>query len=479
MAKAPRVRIGPSPTGEPHVGTAYIALFNLAFARQNGGSFILRIEDTDQERSKPEWEAQIMEGLRWLGLNWDEGPDIGGPAGTYRQSERADIYRAHAEQLLAKGDAYCCFATPEELKALRDAQRAAGETPRYDRRHRDLPLEQRDAWIAEGRPYVVRMKAPLEGQIVVKDQLRGEIVFDAEQVDDQVILKSDGMPTYHLANVVDDHLMQISHVIRAEEWLSSTPKHLVLYKMFGWEPPVFIHMPLLRNPDQSKISKRKNPVSLIDYQSRGFLPEALLNYLSQMGWTMEDGREIYDLDTFIQNFSWDRMSLGGPIFDLEKLTWMNGKYMREIISKERWVSDLSERFSKERLSALFPLFQQRIDVYEDFVGAADFFFSGSVAPDPALLVPKKMTAPDARKMLLAYVEAVETEIDFSAAHLEAFSRSFAEAEAYKTRDLFMALRVAVTGRKASPGLFEVMAELGRAQVRRRLREAAEILKRVK
>src|SRR5881296_1538183 len=325
-----RTRIAPSPTGDPHVGTAYVALFNYAWARRNGGQFVLRIEDTDRQRSHPSSERMIFEALRWLGLSWDEGPDVGGPHGPYRQSERTEIYRQHAEELLRRGGAYLCFCTPERLEALRAEQREKKLPSGYDGRCRSLPPEEARRRRAAGEAHVVRLAMPSEDSMVVADLLRGDIRFERPQMDDQVLLKSDGYPTYHLANVVDDHLMRITHVIRAEEWLSSTPKHVLLYQAFGWEPPVFMHMPLLRNADRSKISKRKNPVSLEFYERQGYLPEALLNFLALMGWSMSDDREVFRIDEMIEEFSFARVNLGGPVFDLQKLEWLNGVYIRQL-----------------------------------------------------------------------------------------------------------------------------------------------------
>jgi glutamyl-tRNA synthetase len=472
-----RVRIGPSPTGEPHVGTAYIALFNLAFARRHGGRFVLRIEDTDQERSRPEWEQQIMQGLSWLGLKWDEGPDVGGPCGPYRQSERTAIYAEQVQVLLERGHAYRCFCTRERLDALRETQKANKETSRYDGFCRALSAEDVASRQAEGLPFVVRMKMPLDGETVVQDELRGEVRIQNQQVDDQVLMKSDGFPTYHLANVVDDHLMGITHVIRAEEWISSTPKHVVLYEMFGWTPPKFVHMPLLRNQDKSKISKRKNPVSILDYRDRGFLPAAVINYLAMLGWTMPDGREVFDFDTFVEHFDLSRISLGGPIFDLEKLQWLNGKYYREVLDDEALTDALCESlFARERIRALVPLLKERIDTAEQFVPGTEYFFSGDVAYEAAELLPKKKSFGELREILERFAEAVDRHVAFDAASLEDFCREFAEGSGWKTRDLFMPIRLALTGRSATPPLFDTMAVLGRAKVRRRLRTALERLK---
>jgi glutamyl-tRNA synthetase len=286
-ATAVRTRIAPSPTGDPHVGTAYVALFNYAWARQHGGQFILRIEDTDRQRSHPASERMIFEALHWLGLSWDEGPDVGGPHGPYRQSERSEVYREHADALVERGAAYPCFCTAERLEALRAEQKARkAAVMGYDRRCRGIARSEAERRCAAGEPRVVRLAMPDDDSMTVTDALRGAVRFERPQMDDQILLKSDGFPTYHLANVVDDHLMQISHVMRAEEWLSSLPKHVQIYRSFGWEPPVFCHLPLLRNADKSKISKRKNPVSLNHYRRAGFLPEALLNFLALMGFSM-------------------------------------------------------------------------------------------------------------------------------------------------------------------------------------------------
>ncbi len=290
-----RVRVAPSPTGVPHVGTAYIALFNYAFAQQEGGSFILRIEDTDQARSTAESEEAILRSLHWLGIEWDEGPDCGGPHAPYRQSERAETYREHVQELLDSGHAYRCFCTPERLAELRKEQkRQRLPQLKYDRRCLELSDDEVTQRLADGAPHVVRLRVP-EGETVYRDRLRGEITFQNETIDDQVLLKSDGFPTYHLANVVDDHQMAISHVVRAEEWITSTPKHVLLYEAFGWQPPEFVHMPLLRNKDRSKISKRKNPVSLDWYREQGYLPEALRNFLALLGFSMPDEREVFSL----------------------------------------------------------------------------------------------------------------------------------------------------------------------------------------
>jgi len=482
-AAAPRsvkVRIAPSPTGDPHVGTAYIALFNYAFAKKHAGKFILRIEDTDRARSTPESEAAILRALRWVGLQWDEGPDIGGPSGPYRQSERAETYRTHVETLLAAGAAYRCFCAAERLEAVRHEQRRQGFFVGYDGLCRGLPAAEADARVASGAPFVVRLAMPRTGEIVFVDRLRGEVKFDGAQMDDQILLKTDGFPTYHLANVVDDHLMGITHVIRAEEWLSSTPKHVVLYRAFGWELPEWVHMPLLRNADKSKISKRKNPVSLDYYRDAGFLPEALLNFLGTMGWSLAGDREKFTLAEMVEAFSFDRVSLGGPVFDLVKLSAMNADYLRALDDAEVVRRLRAWRFSDESLRALVPLVRARIQRLDEFVPLTEFFFSGDLdyAAVSKDFLPKGRTPKEVSEALLAFGEALDLHRDFSALGLEALARDFAEKNAWQTKELFMLLRLAATARKATPPLFETLVGLGREMTRRRLRLAAEHVKRM-
>lgn len=344
MEKKVRTRIAPSPTGDPHVGTAYIALFNIGFAHKHGGDFILRIEDTDQNRYTAGSEQMIFDTLGWLDLNWKEGPDVGGDFGPYRQSERFDIYGDYAKKLVEDGEAYYCFCTEERLTNLRERQKAMGKAPGYDGHCRSLSKEEVEKKLAAGEEHVIRLKMPYDGTTIIKDRLRGDIVFENDKIDDQVLLKGDGFPTYHLANVVDDHLMGITHVIRAEEWIPSTPKHIQLYKAFKWEAPEFIHMPLLRNSDRTKISKRKNPVSLLWYKNEGYLKEGLVNFLGLMAYSFGD-KEIFTLQEFKDNFDIDRVSLGGPVFDLVKLGWVNNQHMRLKDLKE--LTDMTIPFFKE------------------------------------------------------------------------------------------------------------------------------------
>jgi len=483
MTTTVRTRIAPSPTGDPHVGTAYVALFNYAWARKHAGQFVLRIEDTDRQRSQPASEKMIFDALAWLGLQWDEGPDVGGPFGPYRQSERSAVYREHVEQLVSRGAAYPCFCTKARLDALREQQRAQKLALGYDGHCRSLPADEAAERRQRGEPHVVRLAMPRDGESIVHDLLRGEIRFDNAQSDDQVLLKSDGLPTYHLANVVDDHVMQISHVIRAEEWLSSLPKHVQLYRSFGWEPPVFCHLPLLRNADKSKISKRKNPVSLNYYRRAGFLPEALLNYLALMGWTMPDEHEEFTPDELVRELSLERISLGGPVFDLDKLTWMNGKYLRRLSPQELLDRLRGELLSDAYLLRVLPLAQERIDKLEDFASYATFFFSGEVGYDEAArkgLVPKERTPAETAKALrLLLEEQLDRILEWDAPAVEAALHRFCEAKGWTPKELFMSVRIAVTGRAATPPLFDTMEVLGKEVCRSRLRSAVATLRSIK
>ncbi len=475
-----RTRIAPSPTGDPHVGTAYVALFNYALARRHGGQFLLRIEDTDRQRSQAQSERMIFEALHWLGLSWDECPDVGGSLGPYRQSERSALYREHAETLLRKGAAYACFCTAERLAGLREEQKKAkAPVMGYDGLCRRLDSAEA-AKRATTQSHVIRLAMPAADSMLVRDQLRGELRFERPQMDDQVLLKSDGFPTYHLANVVDDHLMGISHVVRAEEWLSSLPKHVQLYRAFGWEAPAFCHLPLLRNADKSKISKRKNPVSLNHYRRAGYLPEAMLNFLALMSYSMPDEREEFSLGEFVAAFDLTRISLGGPVFDVEKLTWLNGRYLRKL-SAEAIIGLLrANLLSDAYLTQVIALCHERVDTLEGFFDYASFFFQGDLGYDAAALAaltPKDKTPAETHKLLAALVEnQIDPLLEWQAPAVEAGLKAFAASSGWAAKELFMTVRVAVTGKTATPPLFETMAVLGKEICRRRLRRAAESLK---
>jgi glutamyl-tRNA synthetase len=470
-----RTRVAPSPTGDPHVGTAYMALFNRCFAHAHGGQFILRIEDTDQVRSTPEAEAKILESLRWLGLDWDEGPDVGGPKGPYRQSERAEVYSGYAWELVEKGHAFVCYRTPEELNALREARREAGKATALKPSELLLSEEEQAARKAAGASLVIRMVVPEEaGACVVEDMLRGTIELDWSMVDAQILLKSDGLPTYHLANVVDDHLMEITHVIRGEEWINSAPKHQLLYGYFGWAMPVLCHLPLLRNPDKSKLSKRKNPTSILYYQRMGFLPEAVVNYLGRMGWSMPDEQEKFTLSEMQEAFDINRVSLGGPVFDVEKLKWLNGLWIRESLSTDDLIQRLQEwALNREMLEKILPQAQGRIDVLSDLIPQAAYLLSGEVfvAPDTF------GEAGDERDTALAQMQCVlwrlEAQQDWRRDALFAALKALAEAMGIKPKALFAPLFVALSGQSVAYSIPDSMAILGPDMTRARLRHAID------
>ena len=467
-----RTRIAPSPTGDPHVGTAYIALFNMAFARKMGGKFILRIEDTDQTRSTPESEKMILDALRWLGLDWAEGPDVGGEYGPYRQSERGDIYAQYAMELVEKGHAFYAFETSEELDQMRNEQREQGLQPKYDGRALSLSQEEIQAKLDAGIPYVIRMKIPEEGTCRVQDMLRGEIEIDWTQVDMQVLLKADGMPTYHLANVVDDHLMKITHVIRGEEWINSAPKHILLYQYFGWDMPTLCHMPLLRNPDKSKLSKRKNPTSILYYQRMGYLAEAVINYLSRMGWSMPDEREKFSLDEMIENFDIQRVSLGGPVFDVEKLSWLNGLWIREDLNPQAFAKKFQEwALNPEYLMQILPLITPRIEKFSDVADVAGFFLKGHLDINTNSFDGLKLEDETLRKALQFATWKLESLSKWEKDEIFSAMKTLAQAMDIKPKDFFAPLFVAIAGTTASVSVFDSMAILGPDISRARLRAA--------
>ena len=471
-----RTRVAPSPTGDPHVGTAYMALFNRCFAHAQGGQFILRIEDTDRVRSTPEAEQAILESLRWLGLSWDEGPDVGGPHGPYRQSERGDIYAGYAWQLVDEGKAFVCYRTADELDAIREARREAGNSTALKPSDLLLSPEEQAARKAADQPFVIRMMVPEEeGVCAVEDMLRGTIELDWSMVDAQILLKSDGMPTYHLANVVDDHLMEITHVIRGEEWINSAPKHKLLYDYLGWDMPVLCHLPLLRNPDKSKLSKRKNPTSILYYQRMGFLPEALLNYLGRMGWSMPDEREKFTLAEMQQAFDIKRVSLGGPIFDLEKLNWLNGLWIREDLS----LDELAQRLrgwalNRDMLDKILPHAQSRMTTLADFVPLSAYLVSGELPLSPADFGDAEDSEATVR-MLQFVLWRLEAHQDWSRDALFQVLKSTAEALELKPKALFAPLFVAVAGSNSGYSMPDSMAILGPDMTRARLRTAIGVL----
>jgi len=474
--KVVRTRVAPSPTGIAHVGTLYIALFNYAFAKQNNGQFIVRSEDTDRSRYVESAEELVLSALKWAGITPDEDVEKGGPYGPYRQSERLEIYQRYAQKLVAAGQAYYCFATPEELRQMREEQMKAGRPPKYDGRYRDYPLEEAKKRIDKGESHVIRLKVP-SGKTKWHDLIRGEVEIDHQQIDDQVLIKSDGYPTYHLAVVVDDHLMKISHIIRGEEWISSTPKHIILYDLFGWEKPQFAHMPLLRNRDKSKLSKRKNDVSISSYQQQGILPEALINYLMLLGWSHPQKKEVISLLEFVNSFTFDRMQKTGPVFDTEKLRWLNGKYIREIISTDDLIKRLhkfiSKDFPTELTSQVLPLIRERLFLLSEFDELTDFFYQ-DIQIDKDLLI-KKADAQLVSSQIETTVKKLESISNWSAESIEKEIRNLQAENNWQKSQFFMMLRLAVTGKKQTPPLFETMAVIDRTTVLKRLQQAKSLI----
>ena len=472
-----RHRVAPSPTRDPHVGPAENPQFNLCFARAHGGQFLLRIEDTDQARSTPESEQAILDSLRWLGIEWDEGPDVGGDHGPYRQSERMDLYGQYAQQLVDEGKAFVCYRTAAELNELREARRAAGNSTALKPSDLQLPEDEvakrRDA----GEPHVIRMMVPEEeGACAVEDMLRGTIELDWGMVDAQILLKSDGMPTYHLANVVDDHLMGITHVLRGEEWINSAPKHKLLYEYFGWDMPQLCHLPLLRNPDKSKLSKRKNPTSILYYQRMGFLPEALLNYLGRMGWSMPDESEKFSLEEMLSQFDIQRVSLGGPIFDVEKLSWLNGMWIREDLNEQQLAERLVEwAYNEENLLKVLPHAQKRMETLSDFATLASFLVSGTLPITEASFEGMKGEREDIVKGMQFALWRLEAQRHWTRDNIWDDVKGLADALEVKVKDYLAPLFVAIAGTSASFSVVDSMEMLGPDMSRARIRHAIEVL----
>ena len=471
-----RTRIAPSPTGDPHVGTAYIALFNRCFAHQHGGEFVLRIEDTDQQRSTGKSEQDILSSLKWLGLTWDEGPGCEGDLGPYRQSERSEIYSNHIQQLLDNGSAFRCFCTSERLDELRKQQVQDQSQPGYDGHCLSLSQTECENKCAAAESHVIRMKIPESGECEFEDMLRGSVSIAWSQIDMQVLIKSDGMPTYHFANVVDDHLMEISHVIRGEEWINSTPKHILLYRHFGWEAPAFCHMPLLRNPDKSKLSKRKNPTSIRYYEAMGYLPEALLNYLGMMGWTMPTGEEKFSLSEMEASFDISRISLGGPIFDIEKLDWLNGKIIREELTDEEFAKRFAAwAFAPEKVAQIVPLLKQRVERFSDVTSLGGFFIDGSLEVSEASFAHKSIDSAQAAKILQFTLWKLEALEELSRDAVEEELPALAAKFELKIRDFLFPLFVALSGKAVSTSVIESIMILGIDIVRARIRQAISVL----
>lgn len=472
-----RVRIAPSPTGDPHVGTAFMALFNLIFARHHNGKFILRIEDTDQTRSRDEYEQNIYKALHWCGLKWDEGPDVGGPFGPYRQSERLDIYKKYSDELLAKGKAYKCFCTSEDLAEMREILRQKGGRQGYDRRCRNLSPEEIAEKEKAGIPYVVRLKVPLTGECVYEDAIKGRVTCPWADVDDQVLLKSDGFPTYHLANIVDDHLMEITHVIRGDEWMSSTPKHILLYEHFGWQPPVMMHMPLLLGTDGKKLSKRKNPTSIFFYRDSGYLPEAFMNFLTLMGYSMTGDREIYPLEEIIKEFDATRIGVSGAVFDVKKLDWINQQYIIKNIPENKLWERLKEwQFNDAFMDKVMPLIHTRMRTFGDFIDLCDFFFINNLKYTNELFANKSISPQVCCYVLQAMIWLLESKDCWNSQSINAASHDVAAIFGIHHKKAVMPLLFAsIMGKSQGLPLFDSAEILGKDKTRARFLTTMEFL----
>ena len=484
--KEVRVRFAPSPTGYLHIGGARTALFNWLFAKKNGGKLVLRIEDTDTERLKEDSVSQILTSLKWLGLNWDEGPEIGGSVGPYFQSDRLPLYSEVAERLLKEGKAYYCFCTTEQLEAEREKQRQAKQPFRYARTCRDLSEEEVSKRIAAGEPHSVRIKIPKDGNLVVHDLIHGDVNFDLTQFDDFVIVKSNGMPTYNFAVVVDDHLMGISHVLRAEEHLSNTPKQVLLYEACGFETPKFGHMPMILAPDRSKLSKRHGATSVEDFRKQGYLPQAIINYLALLGWAPGNEEEIFTLEEACSQFELEKMSKKAAVYDTKKLTWMNGQYLSLLplatilpevkpffvesgLCDEAWLNANAEHFAQ-----IVDVVRVRVKTLQEVVEAADYFFK-DVAEYDAKGVAKHFGSGTA-ELLQACIDGLNKLDTFDIVTIEALYNEIAADRQLALGKVVHPTRLALTGRTVSPGLFDVMVLLGKEKTIERLEKAIVYIK---
>jgi glutamyl-tRNA synthetase len=473
-----RVRFAPSPTGYLHVGGLRTALYNYLYARKHGGTFILRIEDTDRARLVEGAVENLLQTMQWAGLDYDEGPRKEGPCGPYIQSERLEIYRAHARRLIGEGKAYHAFDTAEELDEMRKEQEKQGRNPKYDRRALRLTPQDVQERLDRGLPSVVRMKVPDGATVGFDDLVRGRVEFSSDLIDDQVLMKSDGYPTYHLANVVDDHLMSVSHVIRGEEWLSSTPKHVLLYQFFGWDLPQFAHLPLLLNPDKSKLSKRQGDVAVEDYRKKGFLPEALVNFVAFLGWNPGDERELFSLEDLVQEFSLERVGKSGAVFNLEKLTWLNFEHLRK--KSDSAVLAMLRDAVQTTLPAAVPpedayllqviaAMRERVSFVGDFLGKSPYFFQPPEQYDPEVV--KKRWKAETREHLTRLAEEFARLEHPGKDDFEAALRRTATALGTGNGELIHPLRLAVSGMGVGPGLYDILFIIGRDETIRRMTTA--------
>ena len=487
----PRLRFAPSPTGLMHIGGYRTALFSWLFARHTGGSFILRIEDTDVARTVEGAVDYLIDGLHWLGMDFDEGPIVGGQFGPYYQTQRKALYQQYAHQLIASGHAYRCYCTPARLEQMRKDQMAQKLPPRYDRRCRYLSDEERAANDAAGITWVVRFAMPLDGETVVHDELHGDIVFKNSDIDDTVILKTDGLPTYHLAHIVDDHLMGVTHLLRAEEWISSAPRHIQIWNALGWHQPLLFHVPDVLGKDKKKLSKRHGAPSWKELEQRGFLPEAVFNFLALLGWSYDDKTEFFSREALIQAFSLDRIGVSGGILDMEKLEWMNGVYIRNLsldeftarcipyMERPEFDGGLPDSVSRplpfDFTSRVLSLEQERLRTLGEAAHAVSFFYTENLTYETSLLIQKGMDAERTK----AAIESAEKLLDgienWEHNAMETPMRELAVELGLKTGQLFGSIRVAISGRTATPPLFQMMEVLGRERTLLRIREAIERL----
>jgi glutamyl-tRNA synthetase len=475
-----RLRIAPSPTGYPHIGTVYQALLNYAYAKKNNGTFSIRIEDTDRNRFVEDAEQKIYDAIDWFGLTEDESPRKDGPYGPYRQSQRLDIYQKYAKQLVDEGKAYYCFCTPQRLEEVRKDMQAKGLPPMYDKYCRNLKKEEIAQKLSNNEKYVIRLKVPENQTIIMNDLIRGEIKFDSNGVDDQVLLKSDGFPTYHLAVVVDDHLMEITHTVRGEEWLPSSPKHILLYQYFNWPQPIFIHTPTLRNPDKSKLSKRQGHTNVQWYIEKGFLPQAVLNFLGNLGWTHPQEKEIYDLQEYITLFDFKDLSPAGPVFNEEKLRWMNGKYIREKLSNKQLYEKIKPYITisvnEDQITKTIPLIKERIDLLSEADEHLKFLLPDQDIDIELIKKQSKKTDQEIKLLLSQLKEVIEKIQNWNLAEIEAAVRNLkGQHEDWKAREYFMTVRVATTAFPVTPPLFESIEILGRDLTVKRISSVIEKL----
>jgi glutamyl-tRNA synthetase len=489
MSSNVRVRFAPSPTGYLHVGGARTALFNYLFAKHTGGTFILRIEDTDRNRFVPGALQEIYESLKWLGLSWDEGPDAQGRFGPYVQSERTDLYKKHADDLLKKGRAYRCFCTPQRLEDVRQKREKEKMQTSYDRHCRSLSPEEEEQLLGQAKPHVIRFKVPPDRKVVFSDMIRGNIEYDSNILDDLVLLKSDGFPTYHLANVVDDHEMAITHVLRGDEWISSTPRHVLLYEAFGWTAPLFAHMPVILDSSGGKLSKRKGAASVMDYKNRGILPDALFNFLAFLGWApgAGDEREKMTREEIVLTFSIDKISPKAAIFDEKKLDWMNGKYLSETSVenlaldackywRERGVISADRPDNDPYLLTVIRLLKDRSKRITEIVDNSAYFFRDPETYEEK--AAKKHFRPETAAMLAGLVEKISAAGPFSRVALEGIFHDYSQASGIGLGDLVHPTRLAVSGVSFGPGLFELMEALGKETTIRRMKTAVNAIKEI-